>query len=147
MRLSRVPISPRICAARGALRRRWSRSASPWPRTRDSQNRSTTSAPTPSKKSCAQAEKLLRAAVAAKPSLATAHYNLALALGCLGRRAEERAGTERAARLDFSNADILNNLGVALTSSGKPARAEAALRRAVSNQPGRRSRTTTSATP
>ncbi|MEK7233992.1 MAG: tetratricopeptide repeat protein [Elusimicrobiota bacterium] len=89
------------------------------------------------KKSCAQAEKLLRAAVAAKPSLATAHYNLALALGCLGRRAEERAELERAARLDFSNADILNNLGVALTSSGKPARAEAALRRAAELQPGR----------
>lgn len=78
------------------------------------------------KKRWAEAEKLLRAAVAAKPGLATAHYNLAAALGGLGRRDSALAELEQAARLDFADGDILNNLGVALTGAGKAARAEAA---------------------
>lgn len=82
-----------------------------------------------------EAEGYLRKAVTAKPELAAAHYNLASALGGLGRRAEELRELEAAARLDFDDAHILNNLGVALTRAGHAGRAEAALRRAASRAP------------
>lgn len=81
------------------------------------------------------AETLLREAVALKPDFAAARYDLAGALGGLGRRAEALAELEAAARLDFDDAPILNNLGVALSAAGKHARAEAALRRAAELAP------------
>jgi Flp pilus assembly protein TadD len=86
-------------------------------------------------KNYVEAERLLRAAIAAKPDLATAHYNLALTLDGLGRRAEALAELEQAARFDFSDPEILNNLGLALMASGQHARAEAALRRATELNP------------
>ncbi|MBI5245773.1 MAG: tetratricopeptide repeat protein [Elusimicrobia bacterium] len=103
---------------------------------RGGRDSSATSAPTRcKKKQFAEAERLLRAAVAAAPDLAIARYNLAAALDGLGRRREALAQLEQAARLDFDDPKILNNLGVALSFAGEHARAEAAFRRAVELAP------------
>jgi len=67
--------------------------------------------------------------------LALEYYNSAAALGEQGRHGEQLAALERAARLDFDDPVILNNLGVALGRAGRHARAEAALRRATELNP------------
>lgn len=73
-----------------------------------------------------------RAALAADPQNARAHFNLAVVLQGLGRADEALPHYERAASADPPFAPALVNLGNALRDRGDLARAEALYRRALS---------------
>ena len=72
----------------------------------------------------ARAEALMRAAIAADPKLARAHYNLGLLLKELGRREEAEQAYRAAIAADPKFAGAHSNLGVLLRRSGNLAEVE-----------------------
>lgn len=70
-----------------------------------------------------EAHRLAREVVAARPSMAVAHYYLAQVLLEQGRLAEAIAAMEAAVEQGAANDDLLNQLGLSLAQAGRPARA------------------------
>ncbi len=84
----------------------------------------------------AEAENLLRQALASHPDDPALHNNLNLALRQLGRPAEAIACCRRAIELAPHLPQLHNNLGVALKETGAWAEAEQSFDRALALQPG-----------
>jgi tetratricopeptide (TPR) repeat protein len=91
---------------------------------------------------CSQAGKLERAAdaigkaLALKPDLPDAHYNLAAVLQALGRHEEAVSHYSRALATRGADADAQNNLGTTLKALGRLDEAIAHFRKAVALRPG-----------
>jgi Flp pilus assembly protein TadD/ferredoxin len=75
----------------------------------------------------AEAERELRAALAAEPELAPAHYGLGVVLAAGGRTYEAVVALRRARELAPADAEVLNNLGYLVGELGDVAEAEALL--------------------
>jgi len=78
---------------------------------------------------------ILARALQARPGFTEAHYNMALALIALGRRAEALTNAAAAAKPDSAPAQACNLLGSLLLDLGRLQEAEAALRRALDRMP------------
>lgn len=78
----------------------------------------------------AEAERVLRAALAVEPALAAAHYGLGVVLAAGGRPSEAVASLRRARELTPEDAEVLNNLGYLVGELGGAEEAESLLEEA-----------------